>query len=138
MDNGEEIQGLGDGWTFLGANALEWCAGVAMFLIVGEVFFKGKMNLGIPFMMIAAVTTTLSLVRLRKAFPDEEKGVVNHFCVKCGFSPPGVPTPSEFRQHWSGVPHGRLGKNSEFVKLGLNEVFFPEEEDLEASELEQK
>ena len=131
MDNGEEIQGLGDGWTFLGANALEWCAGVAMFLIIGEVFFKGKMNLGIPFMMIAAVTTTLTLVRLRKSFPDEEKGVVNHFCVKFGFTPPGIPAPSEFRQHWSGVPNAKLDVKSEFVKLGLHDVFFPEEDDEE-------
>jgi hypothetical protein len=129
MDNGEEIQGLGDGWTFLGAKISEWCAGIAMFLIVGEVFFKGRMNLGIPFMVLAGVGTALSLVRLRKQFPDEEKGVINHFCVMFGFCPPGLPTPAEFRQHWSGIPAGQLSEQSEFVKLGLHEVFFPEQEE---------
>jgi hypothetical protein len=132
MDNGEEIQGLGEGWTFLGAKISEWCAGIAMFLIVGEVFFKGRMNLGIPFMALAGVGTALSLVRLRKTFPDEERGVINHFCVMFGFSPPGLPTPSEFRQHWSGVPAGKLSEQSEFVRLGLHEVFFPEQEEKDA------
>jgi hypothetical protein len=131
MDNGEEIQGLGEGWTFLGANPLEWVAGIMVFLLMGEVVFKGKMNIGIPFMLIAGVSTTLAMVRLRKSFPDEEKGIVNYFCVTFGFTPPNIPTPAEFRQHWSGVPHSKLSEDCEFVKLGLHEIFFPEEDEPE-------
>jgi hypothetical protein len=125
MDNGEEIQGLEEGWTFLGAKISEWCAGIAVFVMIGEVFFKGRMNSGIPIMAICGVGTAIALTRLRKTFPDEEKGVVNHFCVLFGFTPPGVPTPAELQDHWSGTPCAKLDADCEFVKLGLHDVFFP-------------
>jgi hypothetical protein len=124
MDSGEEIQGLGEGWTFLGAKISEWSAGITVFVLVGEIFFKGQINIGVPVMMICGVTTALLMVRLRKTFPDEERGIINHFCTMFGIKPPGIPTPAALQEDWSGVPIAKLDSNSEFVKLGLHEIFF--------------
>jgi hypothetical protein len=124
MDSGEEIAGLNEGWNFLGAKWSEWLAGVAMFLVTGELFFKGQLNKGMPLMVLAFIGTTLFLARIRKSFPDEERGLRNYLMVKCGFVPPGVPAPADFQGHWSGCPIYELPKESPFVQAGLDKVFF--------------
>jgi hypothetical protein len=124
MDNGEEIVGLNEDWTFLGANFAEWIGGFCACLIVGEVFFKGKINVGMPMMLISCIGTALFLSRVRKLFPDEHRGLRNSVMVGLGFTPPGIPKPAIFQRDWSGTPIHELDKDSLFRQIGLYEKFF--------------
>jgi len=123
MDSGEEIPGLGDSWTFLGAKPFEWIAGLPTFLIVSEFFFKGSSAKNMPILLICMIGTTITLATLRQRFPDEERGLLNLLAVKCGFPPPNIPTPADLQPIWSGAPIRKLPAEREFVQLGLDKVF---------------
>jgi hypothetical protein len=129
MDSGEEIYGLGEEWSFLGAKVVEWCAGLAMFIIASEIFFKGDLAGSMPFLLAVWIATTVSMATLRKRFPDEEKGLMNMLMVTCGFAPPGIPAPAEIQPLWSGAPIRYMPEGAEFSQLGLEEVFGVEDED---------
>jgi hypothetical protein len=129
MDNGEEIQGLEQGWTFFGAKLSEWIAGFAMCLLLGELFFMDSIWAGMPIMLFATFATAIGLSRLRVSFPDEERGVINAACIFFGFPPPSIPTPANFQQFWSGTPIYKLPKDSPFRTIGLYDIYFQEEED---------
>lgn len=122
MDSGEEIPALNESWTFAGAKLFEWMAGFVMFIICSEVLVD---NIGksMPLLVGIMVITTFSLASLRRAFPDEERGVRNLVMVSCGFAPPGIPKPSAIQPVWSGAPIRELEGENEFYKLGLHEVF---------------
>lgn len=137
MDSGEEISGLDQGWTFLGAKIPEWVSGIAVFLLVGEIFFKGSLDSGIPIMFICMVLTTMGMTRIRKMYPDEERGVRNDVMVKMGFPPPGIPSPSYFQPHWSGAPLEKLSPDCDFIKLGFDKIFFGDDTNLEEAEIPQ-
>jgi hypothetical protein len=123
MDNGEEIPGLNQDWTFLGAKPLEWLAGFAAFVLCAEVFFKGNLGPSVPILLIISVGTTTSLASLRRRFPDEERGVMNLMLVSLGFKPPNLPTPSALQKYWSGAPLRELDKEKEFMTLNLDQLF---------------
>lgn len=126
VDAGEVLPGLHETWTFLGANALEWGAGLIVFLLI-SLFFE-NVAAGMPFMLLGWVLTTVQLAVLRKMYPDEERGVRNAFMSACGFPPIDIPPPSSMQHIWSATPLGELSKESRFVKLGLNDLFFCGEE----------
>lgn len=128
MDNGENIPGLGDDWTFAGAKLFEWIAGFVMVIIVSELFLS-RPSQAMPLLMMTWVGTTLSLAILRRQFPDEERGLRNFFMVKAGFPPPGIPTPAELQPYWSGLPLADLDQEALFRKLSLDQLFQPEEEE---------
>lgn len=130
MDNGENIPGLGDDWTFAGAKLFEWIAGFVMVIIVSELFLS-RPSQAMPFLMMTWIGTTLSLAILRRQFPDEERGLRNFFLVKAGFPPPGIPTPADLQPNWSGLPMEDLSEESSFKKLSLDQLFVPDEEEEE-------
>lgn len=123
MDNGEEIPGLNEDWNFLGAKAMEWLAGFGMFIVVSELFFKGNLGEGVPFLLATWVLTTVTLANIRRRFPDEERGVANLFLLSLGFAPPSLPTPAVLQDRWSGLPVRSLDEHKEFVQLGLHDIF---------------
>lgn len=123
MDNGEEIPGLGDSWTFLGAKPFEWIAGLPTFMIISEMFFKGATVKWMPILLLCWFATTFVLAGMRRRFPDEERGLLNLLAVKCGFAPPNIPTPAELQPLWSGAPLRHLSEKCEFHELGLADVF---------------
>lgn len=128
MDNGEEIQGLDEGWTFLGAKLMEWAAGFCAFMIASELFFT-NMGRNVPILIAIWIGSTVGMARLRKMYPDEERGIANHLLTMMGFAPPGIPRPSSLQPRWSG---GRLREPAEesfYVLLKLNEIFVPKEEE---------
>lgn len=130
MDNGEEIPGLNESWTFLGAKPMEWISGFGTFLALSELVFKGNMGGGIPFLLGSWVATTVFLATLRQRFPDEERGLANLLLITCGFAPPKIPVPSLLQKKWSGAPVRELNEEKEFMQLGLDKVFaVPDEED---------
>ena len=126
MDNGEEIPGLNEDWTFGGAKLFEWIAGFMMMLIAAEVVVDNA-GRSMPLLVVIMVITTSGLASLRRSFPDEERGVRNLAMVTCGFSPPGLPTPAALQPLWSGAPLQELNGTTHFMQLGLHEVFVPEE-----------
>jgi hypothetical protein len=129
MDSGEEIPGLGDNWTFVGAKPFEWIAGFIMAMIASELFFKGVTTKWMPVLGAIWLGTTVGLAGLRNKFPDEERGLLHLVAVKCGFAPPGIPTPAELQPIWSGAPLRELPPKREFVQLGLDALFINEEEE---------
>ncbi|MCO6432479.1 MAG: hypothetical protein J5J00_16620 [Deltaproteobacteria bacterium] len=132
MDNGEEIPGLNEDWTFAGAKLFEWLAGFMMMLISAEVLVDNP-GRSMPLLVGVMVITTTSLASLRRAFPDEERGVRNMVMVACGFPPPGIPKPASIQPLWSGAPLRNLDEKCHFNQLGLGEIFpspiIDEEED---------
>lgn len=128
MDNGEEIPGLNEDWNFMGANMMELCAGLAMFFVSGEGLFQSNYGGNMPYLIGIWIGTTLGLARLRRRFPDENRGVKNYFLTTLGFAPPGIPTPASLQSSWSGAPlrdikTDLLKKDCEFLSLGLDKVF---------------
>lgn len=121
FDNGEVLQGLGDSWNFMGANAMEWAAGLVVFLLIS--LFAESPARAMPFMLIGWVLTTTQLALLRRSFPDEERGVRNAVMTSCGFPPVGIPRPSILQPVWSGSPIVRLSNKSRFEMLALGELF---------------
>lgn len=128
MDSGEEIQGLDEGWTLLGAKLMEWAAGFCAFMVASEVLFGGKIGGNMPYLIGIWVFSTVSLARLRLAYPDEERGIANHVLTLIGFCPPNMPAPAVLQPRWSGAPVKKLKDDSFFVRLGLDNVFPVEEE----------
>lgn len=123
MDSGEEIPGLNEDWNFLGANAVEWSSGLAMFLVVGQLLFQAQVATHMPFLLLVWIGTTVGLSRFRQQFPDEHRGVRNSIMTMCGFEPPDIPTPSALQQFWSGAPVRELNAKSDFCRLGLEKIF---------------
>ena len=122
MDNGEEIPGLNEDWTFAGAKLFEWIAGFMMLLISAEVLVDNA-GRSMPLLVVVMVVTTSGLASLRRAFPDEERGVRNLVMVSCGFPPPGIPKPAPLQPLWSGAPIHELPSESHFMALKLDELF---------------
>jgi hypothetical protein len=131
MDNGEEIQGLNEGWTFMGCKPMELGAGLMMFMCVKEIFFKNEVSVGMPFMLTAWVLTSVGLRSIRLVVPDEERGVRNFTMVLMGFAPPGIPAPALIRDFWSGSRLKELAPTSRFQELGLDRIFPPTPNDIE-------
>lgn len=133
MDNGEVIPGLNEDWTLGGAKLFEWIAGFMMFIIASELFFT---NIGrnMPYLMIIWVTSTFGLAGIRRAFPDEERGIRNYCMTAMGMPPPGIPAPSALQPYWSGAPMRQMGQEREYTRLGLSEVFVTEEQEQESKE----
>ena len=131
MDNGEVIPGLDEDWSFAGAKAMDWTAGLVMMFIVSELFLKTPAQ-AMPILMMIWVTTTFGLAAIRRMFPDEERGLCNFVMTACGFSPPSIPSPAVLQPIWSGAPLRELDMTKPFVECGLDEIFYreePEEED---------
>lgn len=122
MDNGEEIPGLNDSWSFLGAKAMEWVIGFTMMLISTELINKIAVR-AMPVLVGILFITTFTIAGIRRKFPDEERGVRNYFMTLCGFAPPGIPRPAKLQPRWSGFPFRRRSKPVEFYELGLDDVF---------------
>lgn len=120
-DSGEVLSGLHENWTFLGANAMEWCAGLVVFLMIS--IFATSPAKAMPMMLAGWILTTYQLALLRKMFPDEERGVRNAVMTACGFPPPDIPAPASLQPIWSGAPVDMPPANSQFMKLGLDELF---------------
>ncbi len=133
MDNGEEIQGLNESWTFMGAKAVEWIAGLSMMMVVSETFHL-KAGASMPILLMFAVGTPLILAQIRKRFPDEERGLMNYVMDSLGFAPPGNPPQARIQPFWSGAPMSQIDDEKEFMKLGFNELFPNIDEDAERLE----
>lgn len=121
MDNGEEIPGLNEEWTFAGAKLMEWVSGFVMFMIVSEMAKLNPAN-SMPILLVVWMGTTLGLATLRRRYPDEERGVRNAVCVALGFAPPGIPAPAVIKPYMSGAPVRQCKKDSYFVQLNLEEA----------------
>ena len=80
-----------------------------------------------PILVGIMIGTTSGLAGLRKAFPDEERGIRNLMMVSLGFAPPGIPKPAAIQPVWSGAPMRELSETKHFSQLGLEEVFRIEE-----------
>lgn len=120
-DDGEVLPGLNDNWTFLGANAMEWCVGLAVFLMIGSCARTPASAM--PLMMMGWFATTFTLAGTRRTFPDEERGTRNAVMTACGFPPPDIPAPSSLQPVWSACPILELDKMTRFRQLGLDELF---------------
>lgn len=129
MDNGEVIPNLDVGWTFMGAKAPEWGAGVMMALMVSELMFTNP-GQGMPVLIMVCFGTTLGMATLRASFPDEENGVRNYLMSLMGLAPPNLPPPAALQPIWSGAPIRELKKNCDFMRLELHNLFdqSPDEE----------
>lgn len=130
MDNGEEIPGLNESWTFGGAKAAEWMAGFVCMIIFNE-FMGTHAARAMPLLLVVMVGSTFILAGIRSRFPDEERGVRNLVMVTLGFAPPGIPTPSALQPVWSGCPVRDLEETSMYKQLDLGELFENEAEDTE-------
>ena len=130
MDNGEEIPGLNEDWTFAGAKLFEWIAGFMALLIASELFVSNA-GRSMPLLVMIMVGTTFGLASLRRSFPDEERGVRNLIMVTLGFAPPNIPNPAQIQPQWSGAPLRELDEKTNFVQLGLEQIFteYNEEEE---------
>lgn len=122
MDSGTEIPGLGEDWTFAGAKAMEWLAGLVAFMVVSELFHLKPAH-SMPVLLLVWFGTTLGLAAIRRKFPDEERGVRNAAMVAVGFPPPGIPTPAKLQPYWSGRPVREMKGTSYFSQLKLDLVF---------------
>lgn len=130
MDDGHEIPGLNETWTFAGAKASEWVAGLAgMFIFTGVANINAARSM--PLLLAVWLFTTFTVAMIRRRFPDEERGVRNCFMDALGFAPPGTPRQASLQPYWSGCRVQRLKEESWYRKLGLEEVFAsePEEDD---------
>ncbi len=120
-DNGEVLQGLNETWTFMGANMMEWACGLVVFMMIS--LFAATPARAMPFMLGGWIFTTTTLATVRRAYPDEERGVRNALSTACGFPPPGIPAPSSIQPIWSQVPLRELPQTCKFVKAELDQLF---------------
>ena len=132
FDNGEVLQGLNETWTFMGANAVEWIAGLVVFMIIH--LFAESPGKAMPFMLAGWVMTTVTLASIRKMYPDEERGVRNAIMAACGFVPKGIPAPAGLQPIWSDAPIRQLDRECDFVRLGLETSFPYSQINLEVAE----
>lgn len=125
MDDGEELAMLNEPWTFLGMKLNELISGsMVMMLILALTQTKSPAIM--PLVLIAGIASSMIAATLRRRYPDEERGVRNYFMVKMGFTPPGIPAPSELQPYWSGSPIRELKTTTRFIELGLDEIFTEE------------
>lgn len=122
MDNGEVIPGLNDDWTFAGATIFEWLSGFVA-LVLASTFFNKPAQYG-PLLIGVMILTSLTLATNRRRYPDEVRGLRNSVMSKIGFDPPDIPTPASLQNYWSGAPLRNLEKETNFMQLGLDEVFY--------------
>ena len=122
MDSGEEIPGLNEDWTLLGAKLMEWVSGLVMCMVVSEIFMLKTTKVA-PFLLMVLITTVFGLAALRRRFPDEERGIRNTAMVAMGLPPPGIPAPSAIEPRWSGAPVRGHEQTSYYEQLGLAGVF---------------
>lgn len=130
MDDGYVIPGLNENWTFAGAKPMEWASGLIAALIFTELFVS-NMGRSMPLILMVLVATPITLATLRKAYPDEERGLRNHLMSVLGMSPPDIPSPSNLQPVWSGMRIQDLRDDCEFKQLGLDVILEPELEDQE-------
>lgn len=123
MDSGEVIPGLDEGWTFAGARPMEWGSGLVLGMCAQELLFTGSPASTMPYFIGIIVGTALLLKSLRKAFPDEERGVANYCMAQLGVEPPSIPPPAQLQPLWSGSPLQAISPKKEYVELGLNDIF---------------
>ncbi len=131
MDDGQEIPGLNEGYTFMGAKVLEWVAGFTMFVISGDLvhtFFGIRPTQVTPILLMILFGTTICISTIRRKFPDEERGMLNAFADFMGWVPPGLPPQSSVQPYWSGAPIRNIPKKTYFRDLALDEVFYEAEE----------
>ena len=121
FDDGEVLQGLDEGWAFMGANAMEWGCGLMVFIMIS--LFADSPARAMPFMLLGGVLTATSLATMRKSYPDQERGVKNALCVAFGFPPPGIPEPSALQSIWSACPLRGLSPKCKFVMFGFGRMF---------------
>lgn len=121
MDNGEVIPGLNEDWMFAGAKLMEWMCGF-MAMVISSNFFD-RPTRAAPLLVMIMIGTTLSMALARRKFPDEERGLRNAIMTQIGFEPPDIPPPAAMRNRWSGAPVRALPQNTEFMQLGLHEIF---------------
>ena len=121
FDGGEVLQGLEEEWTFMGANLMEWICGIVVFLMIGSI--SSSTVQAIPFMIAGFILTATTLASLRRMFPDEHRGVRNMLTSALGLPPVDIPPPSALQPLWSGCPVRELSQKSQYVQLGLDELF---------------
>ena len=127
MDNGEVIPGLNEDWMLAGAKLSEWVGGFMAFIIASEVLFTDKMARSMPLLLLVGALTTFGMAALRRAFPDEERGIRNAALTSVGIAPPGVPAPAAIQPIWSGAPLRELNPKTKFRQYGLDAVFGAQE-----------
>ena len=132
FDSGEVLQGLSEEWSFLGANMMEWAAGLVVFITIS--LFANSPARAMPFMLAGWVTTTVSLATIRHMYPDQERGVRNALLTYCGFPPPGIPAPAKIQPIWSGAPVREVPQQSKFVKAKLDQMFPSFERDTKSAD----
>ena len=62
FDDGEVLPRLNDNWNFMGANAMEWSAGLAVFLLIS--LLSDSPGRVMPLMLLGWVSTTVMLAML--------------------------------------------------------------------------
>lgn len=122
MDSGEVIPGLNEGWNFLGARVTEWSAGLIMALLIGSAFQMNPAKT-MPILGFIFGGVTFGLASMRRAFPDEEKGLANYFMCLIGFPPPTIPKPAMLQPIWSGAPIKEISEHKDYSYLNLEEMF---------------
>ena len=135
MDDGYVIPGLNEQWTLGGARLMEWIAGVCMSLVVSEIFMT-KMARQTPVLACILVGTTFGLAALRRQFYDEERGVRNFCMVAMGICPPSLPAPASLQPVWSASPMRALSEQSNYMQLGLDQLFGAQDYGFEDDETE--
>ena len=123
MDNGDVLPDLDKPWTFVGATAMEWLIGFAMFVIVSAFAPDGRYGTMVPFMILGWISTTYTIASLRKIFPDQEKGMRNYFSTMAGIPPIGIPAPAILQPVWSATLVKDLPEKTEFMQIGLQHFF---------------
>lgn len=132
-DDGEVLPGLNESWNFMGANAMEWAAGLVVFLMIS--LFADSPARAMPFMLAGWILTTVSLASMRRSFPDEERGVRNAIAASCGFHPPGIPAPAVLQPTWSHAPIRKMNPNTKFMKYGFDRMFPTNERELDEEQI---
>ena len=122
MDSGEEIPGLNEDWTLLGAKLMEWVSGLVMCMVVSELFMI-KTTRAAPILVMVLLGTVFGLAACRRRYPDEERGIRNQAMVAMGLPPPGIPAPSAIQPAWSGAPVRSMEEKSYYAQLDLERVF---------------
>ncbi len=122
MDNGEVINGLNEGWTFVGANVTEWIAGFIMTMLIGSAFQISPVG-GTPIFICTLCGITFGMAALRKQFPDGTRGVANQFMIALGLPPPGIPKPASIQPLWSGGPIRKVDEKKDYHHLDLDSMF---------------
>ncbi|MCB0336184.1 MAG: hypothetical protein KDD62_07755 [Bdellovibrionales bacterium] len=131
MDDGYVIPGLNENWTFAGAKPMEWASGLVAMILVNE-FFVSNMGRSMPLLLMVLVLVPIGLATLRKAYPDEERGLRNHLMSILGVAPPDIPPPALLQPTWSGLPMREMPEARLFMQLGLDLLINQEDDETNA------